>query len=248
MRPCPVVMNSESAGVGPGKDVRDRFYLAVTALRRDDVYALRRELAFVNSKTWVREAFDNRARSLFHLAVQHEAHACAVTLFDFAGLETQAMARGALLRADVARAAKAARLESVREWYDALLERGGDAAERGLPFLEPIVEARADAGPATLAPAATAPSSRAAKRPQPPRATGWSRASSARRAVGLAANEAPSAHRPAYFLERPGAPERTRDDDDSSASDDDGGPDSDGRAALLECLFCRDTGEPEAHG
>ena len=104
---------------------------------------------------------------------------------------------------------------------------------------------------AAFGPAGAAPSPRAAKRPQPPRATGWSQASSARRAIGLAAHEAPSAHRPAYFLEQPGAPGRTRDDDDSSASDDDGGSDSDsdGRAApLLECLFCRDTGEPEAPG
>ena len=48
--PVAEMINSESLGLGPGRDARDRFYRAVDAVERDSLYDLRRELAYVGSR------------------------------------------------------------------------------------------------------------------------------------------------------------------------------------------------------
>ncbi|KAK7242864.1 hypothetical protein SO694_00015454 [Aureococcus anophagefferens] len=226
--PVAEMINSESLGLGPGRDARDRFYRAVDAVERDSLYDLRRELAYVGSRNWARGAVDARARSLFHLAVQHDAHVCAAFLYHYAGVEAAKLRRGGFARACVEAAAADEAGTTTGDFYAGILRDadggGGDGRARSLDVLgldDPATPTTAARDPAR----GPLRSLRTARRGSKPRQRANPLVATTRRYVGLAS--APSDVSSVWSRRSSEAFPKAAPREPS----------------LFNCIFCADTGE-----
>ena len=219
--PVAEMINSESLGLGPGRDARDRFYRAVDAVERDSLYDLRRELAYVGSRNWARGAVDARARSLFHLAVQHDAHVCAAFLYHYGGVEAAKLRRGGFARACVEAAAADEAGTTTGDFYAGIIRDadGGGGALLGLD------------DPATPTTAARDPtrgprrSLRTARRGSKLRQPANPLAATTRRYVGLASAPSDVSSVWSRHSSEPSPKAAPRE------------------PSLFNCIFCADTGE-----